>query len=34
MVEAIKLYIHLGFKPIPPYVYNPIPGAIFLALDL
>jgi len=34
MSVAIKLYTTLGFKPIEPYIYNPIPGAIFLALDL
>jgi len=34
MGEAIKLYSALGFKPIEPYVYNPIPGAIFLAREL
>lgn len=34
MGVAIKLYEHLGFIPIDPYRYNPVPGAIFLALDL
>ena len=23
-----------GFKSISPYIYNPIPGAIFLRIDL
>jgi GNAT superfamily N-acetyltransferase len=34
MNTAIQLYRALGFKPIEPYVFNPVPGAIFLALDL
>ncbi len=34
MIAALELYSALGFKPIGPYVFNPIPGAIFLALDL
>jgi hypothetical protein len=34
MAQAIKLYRELGFHPIPPYVYNPVPGAIFLELEL
>lgn len=34
MNDAIKLYTSMGFKPIEPYVYNPVPGAIFLGLDL
>jgi len=34
MRAAIGLYEALGFKPIAPYVYNPIPGALFLGLDL
>ena len=34
MSAALKLYAAMGFKPIEPYVYNPIPGAIFLALGL
>ena len=34
MAAAIELYKSLGFKPIEPYVFNPIPGAIYLALEL
>jgi GNAT superfamily N-acetyltransferase len=34
MAAAQKLYAAMGFKPIGPYVFNPVPGAIFLALDL
>lgn len=34
MLPAVKLYRDLGFEPTAPYVFNPIPGAIFLALDL
>lgn len=34
MATAIQLYADMGFKPIEPYVYNPVPGAMFLALDL
>jgi ribosomal protein S18 acetylase RimI-like enzyme len=34
MTAAIKLYTSLGFKPIEPYVFNPVPGAIYLALEL
>jgi ribosomal protein S18 acetylase RimI-like enzyme len=34
MAAAITLYRSLGFRPIEPYVFNPIEGAIFLALDL
>jgi predicted acetyltransferase len=34
MVAALKLYTSLGFKPIGPYVFNPVPGAIFLELEL
>ncbi len=33
MTAAINLYTSLGFKPIEPYVFNPVPGAIFLALE-
>jgi GNAT superfamily N-acetyltransferase len=34
MQEALGLYRSLGFRDIPPYRYNPIPGAVFLELDL
>lgn len=34
MTAAIRLYQSLGFRPTAPYVFNPIPGAMFLALAL
>ena len=34
MASAQKLYRSLGFKPIEPYVFNPIAETKFLALDL
>lgn len=34
MTAAQALYRSLGFRPTEPYVYNPIAGAEFLALDL
>jgi ribosomal protein S18 acetylase RimI-like enzyme len=34
MREALGLYRSLGFRPITPYRFNPIPGAIFLELEL
>jgi GNAT superfamily N-acetyltransferase len=34
MIEAQRLYRELGFREIAPYRPNPVPGAIFLELDL
>jgi GNAT superfamily N-acetyltransferase len=34
MAAAIGIYQSLGFKSIPPYCHNPLPGAIFLEKDL
>jgi ribosomal protein S18 acetylase RimI-like enzyme len=34
MASAQKLYETLGFRPIVPYVYNPLPGTKFLGLEL
>jgi GNAT superfamily N-acetyltransferase len=34
MASAQRIYESLGFKPIEPYVFNPVEGAQFLALDL
>jgi GNAT superfamily N-acetyltransferase len=34
MGDAIRLYRLLGFSPIEAYCHNPIPGALFLGLDL
>jgi GNAT superfamily N-acetyltransferase len=33
MASAQKLYESMGFRPIDPYVYNPLPGTKLLALD-
>jgi GNAT superfamily N-acetyltransferase len=34
MKEAIRIYIRFGFKETDPYRNNPIPGALFMELDL
>jgi GNAT superfamily N-acetyltransferase len=34
MTRAQALYRSLGFVPIEPYVFNPVPGARFFALAL
>ena len=34
MERAQRLYARLGFREVPPYRPNPVPGARFLALDL
>ena len=34
MDSAQKLYESLGFRPIEPYAFNPIPRTKYLALDL
>jgi putative acetyltransferase len=34
MENARALYADLGFEEVPPYYYNPIPGAHYLKADL
>jgi putative acetyltransferase len=34
MQPAIELYRRLGFRPVPAYYDNPLPGAAYMALDL
>jgi GNAT superfamily N-acetyltransferase len=34
MKRAQELYLSMGFKRIPPYRVNPVPGADFLELEL
>ena len=34
MQAARALYLGLGFRDIPPYRYNPLPGVCYMELDL
>ncbi len=34
MESAQRLYERLGFRDVPPYRFNPVPGARFMALEL
>lgn len=34
MGSAIRIYESLGFRDIPPYTFNPIPGARYMELKL
>jgi GNAT superfamily N-acetyltransferase len=34
MTSAQQLYRELGFSDVEPYVFNPLPGTRFMALDL
>jgi putative acetyltransferase len=34
MEAAREMYVSLGFEEIPPYYFNPIPGAHYLKVDL
>jgi putative acetyltransferase len=34
MTAAIALYRALGFRPIPAYTHNPVPGALFFEREL
>ncbi len=34
MTPAITLYRSLGFRPIPAYRFNPIPGAVYFEAEL
>jgi len=34
MASAQQLYRELGFREVAPYVFNPLPGTRFMALDL
>lgn len=34
MIQARSLYASLGFVPVPPYRFNPVPGTAFMQLEL
>jgi ribosomal protein S18 acetylase RimI-like enzyme len=34
LTEAVNLYQQLGFRQVPPYYNNPLPGALYWELDL
>ena len=34
MKSAVSLYRAFGFHEIPPYIFNPIPGALYMERDL
>jgi GNAT superfamily N-acetyltransferase len=34
MHAARRLYVELGFRPVPPYYDNPLPGTLYMALEL
>ncbi|MEF7617518.1 GNAT family N-acetyltransferase [Aquincola sp. MAHUQ-54] len=34
LAEAVSLYRSMGFQPTAPYVFNPLEGVLFMALDL
>lgn len=34
MHTARRLYVELGFRPVPPYYDNPLPGTLYMALEL
>lgn len=34
MQAARQLYVVLGFRPVAPYYDNPVPGTLYMALDL